>query len=55
MHEEHLICCNIKILYQLHFNIKNIDAINDLMNPFSYCPFCGNKIRLSKEWREENS
>ena len=55
MFEEYLPCCDIKILYQMQITVKNIDAFEDLANPFSYCPFCGNRMKLTKEWREQNS
>tara|TARA_R100001510_G_scaffold53755_1_gene55655 strand:+ start:807 stop:992 length:186 start_codon:yes stop_codon:yes gene_type:complete len=54
MFEEYLPCCDIKIRYQMSITIYNIDAFDGLVNPFSYCPFCGNKIKLTKEWREQN-
>lgn len=55
MYEEDLLCCDIKIFYQMHITPKTIDALPDLANPFSYCPFCGNRIKMTKEWRERNA
>tara|TARA_Y100000004_G_C8749455_1_gene341735 strand:- start:1 stop:168 length:168 start_codon:yes stop_codon:yes gene_type:complete len=55
MFEEYLTCCDVKIRYQLSLTAHNINAFEDLANPFSYCPFCGNRIVMTKEWREQNS
>jgi len=55
MYEEELPCCGkLKIKYQIHLTITSQEDLLMGMDGFSFCPFCGKRISLSNEWREEN-